>query len=337
MAEEITRLSAEHLVVGAGAAGCTLGWLLRQAGREVLALELHDARDKEKLCGGILGVRSLVELRDAFGKEGLDELAPTFPPHQRTGCLDREHVVRCRYATIERRRLDDWLLARYLSSGGTLLDRVRLVAVDTTRHVATCIDLRTNERLEVSYGTLVGADGASSAVRRLVTGRRQRVVASCEGKVPRCREDVIFSNRLGSQGYCWYIPTGDTANVGCMSYSEDARERREWLAEFCESLGVALPELRGAPIPTGDDVLLEAAEDVWLVGDAAGLASPIDGGGIHFALMSARMLATSLLGGEPYEKAMRAVAKLLSADAERRAMRYLLLNTATVKRGVPWS
>lgn len=35
--------------------------------------------------------------------------------------------------------------------------------------------------MEVSYGTLVGADGATSAVRRIGTGRRQRVIASCEG------------------------------------------------------------------------------------------------------------------------------------------------------------
>lgn len=36
----------EFLIVGAGAAGCTLAWLLRQAGREVLLLELRDAREK---------------------------------------------------------------------------------------------------------------------------------------------------------------------------------------------------------------------------------------------------------------------------------------------------
>lgn len=327
------RLSSECLVVGAGVAGCAFGYLMRQAGHDVLMLELRDARTKDKLCGGILGTPSLAGLQFIYGAEALDEIGLTYVPHLRSRSFEREFVAPVRFATVERKLLDDWMHARYLDAGGALRDRVRLVGIDEERHVATCVDQRTHERLELSYGTLVGADGATSAVRRLVTGRRQRVIASCEGHVAPRSEDIIFAYRLASLGYCWYIPAGRVSNVGCISYNEDMRSCRTWLAEFCEGLGIELPALRGAPIPTGDDVLLRAGTDIWLIGDAAGLISPTDGGGIHFALRSASRLAASFDGGEPYEEAMRFSCDYMAEGAAQRDRRYLLTILSILKLG----
>lgn len=327
------RLNSEFLVVGAGAAGCAFGWLMRQAGHDVLALELHDARTKDKLCGGILGPVSLTELDDIYGDGTLNELGLVWPTNLRYRSLDREIVTPFDFATIERKRLDGWMLARYLDAGGALRDRIRLVGIDEASHVATCVDQRTHECLELSYGTLIGADGATSAVRRLATGRRQKVVASCEGFVTPCGEDVVFAYRFHSVGYCWYIPAGSVANVGCVSYNEDMRSCRAWLASFCESMGVALPALRGAPIPTGDDVLLKAGTDIWLVGDAAGLASPFNGEGISYALRSAHLLAGSLTGGEPYVTAMKHTCRRLTRSALERDVRYQFAFLAVLQKG----
>ena len=46
------------LVVGAGAAGASLGYLLKQAGKDVLLLEMLDAKKKNKLCAGIIEHRA---------------------------------------------------------------------------------------------------------------------------------------------------------------------------------------------------------------------------------------------------------------------------------------
>lgn len=307
-----------------------------RAGRDVLVLEARDARGKNKLCGGILGQMSLEELANIYGEEALGELDLTYPSHLRTRCLDKETCSPIEYCTIERKRLDDWLLARYLSGGGALRDHMRLLAIDESQHVATCVHKRTGERLEITYGTLVGADGAFSAVRKLATGRRQRTIWSVQGDVPLCGEDIVFGRRMASQGYCWYIPTGSVANVGCGSSTDDVRACREWLNSFCEGLGIELPALRGAPIPTGDDLLFEAGEDIWLVGDAAGLASPYDSGGIHYALASARLLAESLLGHMSYEEAMRPISSVLAQLAARKWKLFFCANLLTARKGVPF-
>ena len=111
-------MDVEYLIVGAGAAGCTLGWLLQQARRSVLVLERRDTQKKDKLCGGILGVTSLAMLESTFGECALEELAPTQPARKINRCLNKEAVSRCAYAAISRKRLDDWLLARYVTADG---------------------------------------------------------------------------------------------------------------------------------------------------------------------------------------------------------------------------
>ena len=67
----------EFLIVGAGAAGCSLGYLLKKAGAEVLVLERQDEATRVKLCAGILENRAEQAFASVFGMS-VDEagLAP---------------------------------------------------------------------------------------------------------------------------------------------------------------------------------------------------------------------------------------------------------------------
>ena len=58
----------EYLIVGAGAAGCTVGYLLKKAGADVLLLKMQDARKRFKLCAGILENRAAAAFHDIFGE-----------------------------------------------------------------------------------------------------------------------------------------------------------------------------------------------------------------------------------------------------------------------------
>ena len=330
------RKHAEFLVVGAGAAGCTLAWLLRQAGRKVLLLELRDAREKDKLCGGVLSDDVLRVLEDVFGSGSLAELEPLRSSRLRSRCLDHEIVSNTSFTTLPRKRLDDWLLARCLVAGGELADRMRLETIDERTHVVTCVDLRDGEAMRIDYDTIVGADGASSAVRRLLTGRSQRLAVSAEGYVPPTGSDIVLAYHPAQMGYCWYIPADEVANVGCMLYEGSVAAYRAWLADFCEGVGTRPSRLRGAPIPTGDDVALRVGREAWLVGDAAGLAWPTNGGGILYAFESARSLATSLLGGVPYEDAMSDLVDSFERAAAGRDAWYFAHVLRIARHGQAW-
>ncbi|MCR4705901.1 MAG: FAD-dependent monooxygenase [Lachnospiraceae bacterium] len=60
--------SCETLIIGAGLAGATLGFLLRQAGKDVLMLELLDVKEKDKLCGGLMTGRTVLQFDEIFGQ-----------------------------------------------------------------------------------------------------------------------------------------------------------------------------------------------------------------------------------------------------------------------------
>jgi digeranylgeranylglycerophospholipid reductase len=83
---------------------------------------------------------------------------------------------------------------------------------------------------------------------------------------------------------------------------------------------------RGGLIPVGGPVRPFASRDVVLVGDAAGLVSPLTGGGIHSALRSGRAagvaLAGHLLDGAPALD--RALAGTYPRYAAKRALRAAL-------------
>ena len=69
------------------------------------------------------------------------------------------------------------------------------------------------------------------------------------------------------------------------------------------------------------------------IGDAAGLIPNISGAGIDYALLSARFLAQSFLGGDPYEEAMRTCAEYVAQLARNAKKTQFLKRFLIMKRG----
>ena len=300
------------LIIGAGLAGAILGYLLRRSGKDVLMVELLDAKEKDKLCGGLMGWCLFEQFEDVFGKEIFDALSPIRRDTILERCCGYEKEFKTYCISFPRKRLDDYVLHRYLELEGRLMDRMATREIDDEKGIAVCEDMRNGELICVRYDRLVGADGASSVTRRLTTGRAQRVQVSVEGSVPILGEKTVFDYHMESIGYSWYIPWEKDAVAGCVALFEDYDNGtisiRDRLGEFCRDLGIKAPKkLRGAPLPTGDDVLLMTGNRTFFVGDAAGLINSFTCGGIQYALWSAQKLAGSLCAGDSYEEAMRPI------------------------------
>ena len=357
------------LVVGAGAAGASLGYLLKQAGKDVLLLEMLDAKKKNKLCAGIIEHRADKAFTDIFGKTLAEaglvtmpmetmivrhddyEMSHTMPKKhqavqgteqgsvqdenaqgfvaslrnylQKGGKMAAKMAVKkaagyepgvVSYKALPRKHFDDYILNRYLEAGGQLMDRTTVRSIDKERQVACCVNLVTKETFEIKYNTLVGADGATSIVRRLLTGKRQSTTLALEAPVPLTLRETVIYLRPADHGYFWYIPRGKDATVGCVYHKLGCRdsEIRKHFATCCEDMGINIEnKIRGALIPDGSDVLLQPAENCFLLGEAAGLSDNFTGGGIHYALLSSKALADAFAGGEDrgvqaaYYKAMK--------------------------------
>ena len=352
------------LVVGAGAAGASLGYLLKQAGKDVLLLEMLDAKKKNKLCAGIIEHRAEQAFMDIFGKT-LDEaglatmpmekmlvrhdayeMSHTMPKNNQSAQGKTQDLARAdektqgfaanlrnylkkggkiaakmavkkaagyepgvvSYKALPRKRFDDYVLNSYLEAGGRLLDRTTVRSIDKERQVARCVNLVTKKTFEIKYNTLVGADGATSIVRRLLTGKRQSTTLALEAPVPFTLRETVIYLRPADHGYFWYIPRGNDATVGCVYHKLGCRdsEIRKHFAACCADMGIKIEsKIRGALIPDGSDVLLQPAEHCFLIGEAAGLSDNFTGGGIHYALLSAKALADALQGKKTYDEAMK--------------------------------
>ena len=170
------RIHVDYLIAGAGLAGSVMGFLLKKAGADVLALELLDAKTKEKLCGGIMNKGALMHFAQVFGESCEDTLRPMHITKHRdryAGCEILIDIDKEVYHALPRKRLDDYCLERYLQAGGNLQDRTTVCEIDDSTGVAVCADLRTGETFEVEFDRIIGADGAMSAqllVKSLLNG-----------------------------------------------------------------------------------------------------------------------------------------------------------------------
>jgi len=97
------------------------------------------------------------------------------------------------------------------------------------------------------------------------------------------------------EGYVWFFPAGNQVKVGFgenINYYDD-----KMFDEFVELYKIPYYEkdlkARAGVLPTGEKQVL-SYKGVFRVGTAAGLVNPLHGGGIGYAILSAKALASAL-------------------------------------------
>jgi len=347
-----SRAGWDVVIVGGGPAGSALGRLLGGAGiSAVIAERARFPRDKP--CGGMLSPKSVPLVDSIFGRDVLAALARSWSDGCRffhRGDLVGE-VAGCeRSCFVERCEMDALLLAGAAEAGCEVIEGDAVVAVDAR---GGSVRLRSGRALRGAV--LAGADGALSIVRRCLHGRGWAhhtgfgLVANVPvadlrsagaGGVPEIHFGVL------PWGYGWVFPKGEVANVGVGGMVTKVRNFREPFNALVRAVcrpdaGRAL-SVRGWRLPSGDFERRPGRRNVLLLGDAAGMAEPLTGEGIAFALRSAQAAATAVAGalrsGRP-ERAGRLYTAtcgrdILPALAEARWARFLFFPEAAQRRAV---
>jgi flavin-dependent dehydrogenase len=185
---------------------------------------------------------------------------------------------------------------------------------------------------------LVGADGPRSTVARSAgLGTNRAFLAGVEIELEPVdgiadRLHVFLDSELAPGYIGWIVPGVGVTQVGLACRRPARPDLRRFVASIGDVIdlrGRRVLARRGGPIPVGGPVRPFADASTLLVGDAAGLVSPLTGGGIHTALVSGRAaglaLAGHLLDGGPGNAAFAGLARtvffhhrgLLSAAAWR--------------------
>ncbi|TAL36456.1 MAG: geranylgeranyl reductase family protein [Spirochaetes bacterium] len=313
--------TADVAVIGAGPAGATVARILAEGGARVL---LFDYRAPwEKPCGGMLSPGAMEILLEDGPYPG--SWAATTDIEYILPRGDRSvHAFRKPVALVSRREMGEYLLGKATSGGaGHVAEKVTGIA-----RAKAGWEIRT-ARSTFHAHTLAGADGMHGIVRGTVSAPIRRAdMALCCGyfldPLENARPVIRFSDM---QGYAWIFPRGNDTSAGIGARHGEKkgadlfRELDGLIADTCP--GARVRSRWSAVLPMAAEPGFfdsPCAGDGWLLlGDAAGLAHPVTGEGILYALLSGRLAAQCILEGAPlhYDQAWRAGYGAFLAESTR--------------------
>jgi len=311
---------SDVVVVGAGPAGAAFAVHMVRAGFKVMLID-RQTFPRDKVCGDFVGPAALLELKQ-LGITDLDAYKRTNKIRHATLYLDGKELITqslprvanlpVNARVITRMMLDHWILEAARKAGAQILEGHKVIGFEidsdgveiSLQGAAGARTLRTK--------LLIGADGSSSTVARLMRGsgasNEDRIIAvrayfeGIEG--PADEADLYFTGK-SFPGYYWLFPTGKkSANVGVGMVLETLppadNHLRDLLSELIEKDSALKKRLKNArmvgkvvgwPLTTYNPGLKITDDRIMLIGDAAGLINPLNGEGIQYALLSGKWAA----------------------------------------------
>jgi menaquinone-9 beta-reductase len=309
-------------VVGAGPAGSAAALAARRAGASVLLLDRADF-PRDKPCGDGIAPHTLDVLAGLGVTDVTEGHAPV--PALRLvgpdGAAVARPLPRAAY-TVPREVFDARLVATAVAAGAELR-RHTVRRIEPTGDGVT-LDGRWSAR------TVIGADGASSVVRRALGygpnphGHLAIAIRGYAAALPGDPEQLIVTTRARWPAYAWSFPIGDgRANVG---YGEVLRGRALSRAYLLDRLDHLLPgtdptRLRAHHLPLSTRRPPAGRGPLLLAGDALSLVNPFTGEGIFYAVLSGSLAGAAAAEPDP--------ARRYAAALGRRLGRHLRHSGAT--------
>ena len=291
-------------VVGAGPAGAWASILLARRGHSVTLIDSQ--APWEKPCGGGVTAKAL----SGFGifesdlpRNNIDRITIYFGDTRSVTVTPKEPL-----AVLSRRELGKYLMGAAEKSGVFFL-KSRVTHID---RISRGWRLSTRDTM-VQSDFLIGADGATSLVRRSVSSGLQAEDLSVTlgyfipGHFPPHMK-IYFVPAF--EGYIWSFPRPTHTSYGLITRSAPgwtgrakmllanfiAADLGPEVMEHAEFYSAAVPCLRPKAWRRN-----QICGDGWaLVGDAAGFVDPITGEGIYYAFKSAQLLADTIESPEQY-------------------------------------
>ncbi len=306
-------------VIGAGPAGSAAAIHLKRGGAEVALIDkAHFPRNK--VCGdGIpfktfrllqeLGFSENELLREGYPITGMTLYAANGSPFHLHGSNAENKKSGC----IPREIFDNLLFQKAKMCVDSVYEGFRLIGMEkqTGGYRLHLQKVGTDRMTEIKTQLVIGADGATGYTAKEAGLKPEDFQHSFEGmrlyykgeNFPN-RIRIFYDSRI-LPGYLWIFPvSANRANVGIMAPRRSNRTQKIGLKRIFEDIlktndtvkmalknAEADSPLRGALLPLGSLPGSRVSDHLLLVGDAASSIHPITGGGIYFALYSARMAA----------------------------------------------
>lgn len=311
------------VVVGAGFAGLACARRAAERGLSVLVLERQSEPGEHIHTTGILVKEAWEEWGAPHHLVRRIDRVRIYTPSHRFVQLEREGYF---FMTTDTARLMRHLVCETRRAGAEVRFGKKYRGVTVGRAALDVNGLGARCRF------LVGADGARSGVaasvgldlnRRFLKGVEWEFEpVADEGDCLHC-----FVDPECAPGYIgWVVPGVGATQVGLAVHRHDKADLRKFVGKIDGLFGLSgkrVLEKRGGIIPIGGLLRDFYRDRVLLIGDAAGMVSPLTAGGIHKAYRYGRLAADALAdhleagGPHPGEIVRRAYPKLALKHAAR--------------------
>lgn len=293
------------LVIGAGPAGSACAWRLSKAGLPCILAD-RSTFPRPKVCGGVLSSRAVSLLTESgmLSVMEIDDL--TVQSHSTLTITSDYREIRTfkggnpPVRLVNRTEFDSFLRRRAIeNSASPLQDTFTELSGNTAFF---------RSGLKIDFQRMIGADGATSRVRRHVPrGRFNRPCPSLSVVVPLSETALAPFREKGLQvfffrdlvGYGWLFPRREDAVAGIGSFTQTHIGFGDRMSRLLvhTGLGTSHP-VRGAPIPAGKQRIFTGRGPYLLAGDAAGLCDRVSGEGISHAIESGLAAAEAVIRGD---------------------------------------
>lgn len=318
----IQKYDCDVLIAGGGPAGSGLAFHLASKGYKVIVAEA-DSFPRDKVCGDGVSPIAVAELHgmnitrsEEFAKANEIRQVGLFIKNDQVFVpLSKPDHLPYHARIIPRLELDTWIYEAALKAGARYIQSARLTGYEVSGKMVTAKLKTDTQQISLRAKILVGADGSSSTVSRLLNGnapedafRLLGLRSYFEGvNGPQDRVDIYFTEE-SFPGIFWMFPKGPAgANIGMAIVADTLPKKPVQVKELLknhiagnkdirERIGAGKMEgkIQGWPINFYNSKSRITGNRVMLVGDAAGLINPLSGDGIQYALLSARWAAEAI-------------------------------------------
>lgn len=315
-------MEANHtdlLIIGAGPAGCAVA--KEASGMNILMVD-SNVFPREKPCSGLLVEESQEILhnwripKNVFGKPAELDLR-YIDIDNNLNVLQRRTL-----GNTDRKKLDTWLLTK-IDNDIEILDNTTVSKIETGNPAKVTVINNGKERV-ITAKNVVGADGATSTVRRLLgfkpafRYRTTQHFIKTDTKINDCQ--FIYWNKF-TDWYLWILPKEDKIIEvgGTFAKHSDNSNALDILARRAGVKGEIIQKrnwLLSQP-KTREEISLGNQKNIFLVGEAAGLISPSTGEGISFGLRSGITMGRALATEQPFTEYEKKIQPLISEVMEK--------------------
>jgi len=308
----IKSLKYDITVIGGGPAGSSAAYFLARRGFKV-ALVDKKKFPRDKLCGGAFSPDLIKRFPTLFKNhdEFVEAVSTEGIIHSTN--LQIELSGKVSMITVLRKKFDNYILNRARDSGADIFEKWHAKNIKINKNKA----IVQSKKEEIISDIVIIAEGASGTLAERAKTRkswsRKDLIVSFANEiyVGKSTVDEIYSDskpfhffiNFGNKpGYAWIFPKKEHINIGLGTYLATSKDAKYTYQGFFKFLlknkylpKINMPRFRAAMIPIRGPPNKTYSNRILLVGDSAGMVSPITGGGIKLGIISSDIASKTII------------------------------------------